>query len=223
MDDKKVKEYFENIAEDFDSIYDNRGNILDRFINKVFRKGMYERFTFTLQECGSVEGKGILDIGCGSGRIAIVLAEMGAEVLGIDYSSKMIELATGYLSRHKSNINAKFICCDFMEDFHSDKLFDITLALGVFDYIANPMPFLKTMRRLTGEQIIASYPAKFALQMPIRKVWLWTRHCPVYFYTASQLTKMYESLDIKELKIIAMPVGARIPTDYLVKAIINRK
>lgn len=220
MSEAKVKEYFEKIAEEFDNIYDNRGNILDRFINKVFRKGMYERFMRTVQECGNVEGKSILDIGCGSGRIVLALAERGAEVLGIDYASKMVELANSYLGRYRSNINAKFTCCDFIEDFPSDRLFDITLALGVFDYLANPIPFLKKMRRLTREQMIVSYPAKFTLQMPIRKVWLWTRHCPVHFYSSRQLTKMYESIEIKRLKITALPAGARIPTDYLVKAII---
>lgn len=219
MGDTNVKGYFENIAEDFDGIYDNRGNIFDRFINKVFRKGMYERFEFTVQECGNVKGKSILDIGCGSGRIALVLAERGAEVLGIDYSSNMIELANRYLSKHGSNINAKFICCDFMEDFHSDELFDITLALGVFDYVANPIPFLKKMKGLTREKMIASYPAKFTPQMPIRKVWLWTRHCPVHFYNERQLTKVYESIGIRKFNIVAMPAGAKIPTDYLVTAI----
>jgi len=221
LGDTKVKEYFENIAEDFDGIYDNRGTILDRFINKVFRKGMYERFGLAVKECGGVEGKSILDIGCGSGRIALALAAKGAEVLGIDYSPKMIELANGYLNRHGRNINARFVCRDFMEDFRSDKLFDITLALGVFDYIANPMPFVKKMRDLTREQMIVSYPARFTLQMPLRKVWLWTRHCPVHFYTARQLTRMYESIEIKKLKIMTMPIGAKIPTDYLVKAIIK--
>lgn len=216
----KVKKYFENIAEDFDNIYNNRGSILDKFINKVFRKGMYERFTLTMQECGNVGGKSILDIGCGSGRIALVLAEMGAEVLGIDYSSAMIELASSYLSKHRGSINAKFIVCDFMEDFPNDRSFDITLALGVFDYIENPTPFLKKMREITKEQMIVSYPAKFTLEMPIRKVWLWTRHCPVHFYTKKQLTKMYESMGIEKFKIIELPESTRIPTDYLVKAII---
>jgi len=219
--DNKTKRYFQNIAEDFDDIYDNRGTFLNRFINKVFRKGMYERATLAVKECGNVEGKSILDIGCGSGRIALVLAAKGADVLGIDYSLNMVGLADGYLKSQGGNMNAKFVCCDFMADFRSDKLFDITLALGVLDYITSPMPFLKKMRELTKEQMIVSYPARFTLQMPIRKVWLWTRRCPVHFYTTRQLTRMYEPMAIRELKIMTMPTGARMPTDYLVKAVIK--
>ncbi|TDX45511.1 class I SAM-dependent methyltransferase [Orenia marismortui] len=35
----------------------------------------------------------ILDLGCGNGRHSILLAESGYEVVGIDYSTKMLELA----------------------------------------------------------------------------------------------------------------------------------
>ena len=220
MHEERVKKYFDNIAEDFDGIYDSRGNILDKLINKLFRKGMYERVTLTMEECGNVENKSILDIGCGSGRISLALAESGACVTGIDYSSKMVALANDYRRKSKASEKAKFICCDFMQDFGNDKLFDITLALGVFDYIRDPAPFLKKVRELTKEQMIASYPAKFTLQTPIRKAWLYTRRCPVYFYTEKKLIAMYKSIGVNDYKIIRMPTDARIPTDYLVKAIV---
>ena len=178
---------------------------------------MRERFILTLQEC---EGgnKTILDIGCGSGRFSLPLAGKGAKVTGIDYSSQMIELANEYLIKYETNTNTKlnveFICCDFMEDFNSNELFDITLALGVFDYIKNPMPLLEKMKNLTKEKIIASYPAKFTFQMPIRKVWLYTKNCPVYFYTERKLASMYNSIGITNYEIIKMSAG------YLVKALI---
>lgn len=39
------------------------------------------------------ENAKIIDIGCGSGRDAKIFSEMGFEVLGIDYSSKLLEIA----------------------------------------------------------------------------------------------------------------------------------
>lgn len=215
--DKDVKKYFEDTAEDFDEIYDNKGDTVKRFINKVFRKGIRERFILALQECES-GNKAILDIGCGSGRISLPLAENGAKVTGIDYSSQMIELANKYLINYEANtnskLNAEFICCDFMGDFNSNELFDITLALGVFDYIKYPIPFLEKMKNLTTEKIIASYPAKFTFQTPIRKVWLYTKNCPVYFYTERKLASMYNSIGITNYEIIKASAG------YLVKALI---
>ena len=217
--DKYVKKYFVDTAKDFDEIYDNKGDILKRFINKVFRKGMRERFTLTLQQYEG-DNKTILDIGCGSGRISLALAEKGAKVTGIDYSSQMIELANEYLIKYEANTdtksNVEFICCDFMGDFNSNELFDITLALGVFDYIKYPMPFLEKMKNLTKEKMIASYPAKFTFQMPIRKVWLYTKNCPVYFYTERKLVSMYRSIGITNYEIMKISAG------YLVKACVNK-
>ncbi len=219
LNSEKVKRYFEDSAEDFDNIYENRGNLLTRLINKVFRKGMYERFALVIQECGDVQNKSVLDIGCGSGRISLSLAEKGARVIGIDYSSKMVQLANEQLNRHgaSSRFNVEFICCDFMEDFNTDELFDITLALGVLDYIKEPIPFLERVRSLTKEQMFVSYPAKFAFQMPIRKIWLYTKKCPVYFYTERQLATIYESIGIDSFKLLKLPAG------YLVKAFVTKR
>jgi len=50
---------------------------------------MRERVALTLQECKD-SNKTVLDIGCGSGRVALLLADKGMKVTGIDYSSKMI-------------------------------------------------------------------------------------------------------------------------------------
>lgn len=210
-----VRKYFEDSAKDFDDIYDNRGNIVERFINKVFRKGMRERVILTLQECEG-NGKTILDIGCGSGRVSLLLAEKGTKVTGIDYSPRMIELANEYLERYETERNTKldveFRCCDFMEDFSNDDLFDITLALGVFDYLKYPLPFLEKMKKLTREKMLISCPAKSAFQTPIRKVWLYTRNCPVYFYSAKKLATMYQSIGVTNYQITKLSAG------YLVKA-----
>ncbi len=44
----------------------------------------------TLKLLGSVEGKRILDLGCGAGHNAIALARQGAKVIGVDESSNQI-------------------------------------------------------------------------------------------------------------------------------------
>ncbi|WP_202081185.1 class I SAM-dependent methyltransferase [Caldalkalibacillus salinus] len=41
----------------------------------------------------SVHGKRVLDAGCGEGYLSRMLSKLGASVLGIDYSNKMLEIA----------------------------------------------------------------------------------------------------------------------------------
>lgn len=221
MEDEFVKKYFKETAKDFDNIYDNRGGLLKKIINKVLRKGMHERVALTLQECSNRRNKTLLDIGCGSGRVALLLAEKGVKVTGVDYSSEMIDLANGYLKEYKTNtntcLNVKYACCDFMKDFNSNELFDITLALGVFDYVKDPIPLLRKIKNITKEKMLASYPAKFTPQMPLRKLWLWTKNCPVYFYTKKELESMHNSIGITDYEIIKVAAG------YLVKANLSKR
>ncbi len=215
VNDEKVKEYFDKIAEEFDNIYENKGNLTTRITNKIFRSGMYERVSITLQESGNLEDKSVLDIGCGSGRISFMLAEKGAKVTGIDYSSSMIELAKKFQLQFKDNI-VEFRCCDFMKDFQEETKYDISIALGVFDYIEDPIPFLSKVKNITKNKIIASYPAKYSLQSPLRKVWLRKRNCPVFFYTENTLRKIYSRIGIKKIKIIRVPRGTLSTSGYLV-------
>lgn len=181
--DKKVKDYFDRTAEEFDSIYAYKGTLPTRIIHKLFRKAMFERIPLSVQESRPLEGKSVLDIGCGSGRLSFLLAKEGAVVTGIDYARSMIELAEKYQHQLKVVHNVEFVCGDFMADFRESKKYDISIALGVFDYIKDPIPFLRKMKKMTTTKIIASYPAKYALQSTFRKVWLSRRNCPVFFYT----------------------------------------
>jgi cyclopropane fatty-acyl-phospholipid synthase-like methyltransferase len=174
---------------------------------------LYERAYITLKECGDVRGKRILDVGCGSGRISVPLAERGAVVVGIDYSLSMLNLARNFAKEREIEENIEFKDVDFMSDFN-EGLFNITLALGVFDYIQNPIPFLSKMKTLTTEQILASYPARFTPQAPIRKLWLYTRKCPVYFYTKREIDRIYKAIELTSYEIIDYSAG------YLVKALV---
>ena len=42
---------------------------------------------------GGIEGKRILDIGCGTGLLSVKLAKQGAEVTGVDLSADMLAVA----------------------------------------------------------------------------------------------------------------------------------
>jgi len=221
--EKKVKQYFEVGAKDFDDIYNwmsgTQDKSLKKLINKFFRKGMVERFKLALEECES--NKTVLDVGCGSGRISIALAELGAHITGIDYSLPMIELAKEYLQKYEKEnnkkLNIKYIHSDFINNYYSGEKFDVSLALGVTDYLRDPIPLLLKMKDLTKEKLIVSYPAKFTFQIPLRKIWLWTKKCPVYFYTKKRIKAIYNSINLTHYEIIDVAAG------YFVKAYINNK
>ncbi len=78
----------------------------------------------------------VLDVGCGTGRLAFVLEKLGAEVTAIDISSKMIEKAKKKAKNIDSKIN--FLSGDFLELINEKKYDYIFLSGGVFEYFLTP-------------------------------------------------------------------------------------
>ena len=192
LETEKVKSYFHNIASDFDAIYTRNKNALFVFLDKILRKDMYQRYELTLAECQPVERKKILDIGCGSGRFCIPLALNGARrVVGIDFAENMIQLARDIATESGVKEKCTFILDDFINHQFNEK-FDVTIAVGLFDYIRNPTDYLDKIKILTQQKFIATYPIKWTYRMPIRKIRLNFRGCPVYFYTSSQIKALYK-------------------------------
>ena len=215
MDDFKEEEYWNKAAHEFDTYYKEEKDALRRAIDKIFRKGMKERFDLTLQECRNIEGKRILDIGCGTGRMSLELAQRGARVTGIDFSQTMLDMAKAVARQSGLEDKCTFVLDDFTKHIFKEK-FDISLALGLFDYTKEPEIFLRKIRELTKERFLASYPSKYAFQVPLRMIWLRSRNLPVYFYTKGQLKRLYAPLfpryKIKNISALYYCVAYSKPT-----------
>jgi len=69
--------------------YDKWAATYDRDPNPLI--ALEERVT--LEFVGNIRGQRVLDLGCGTGRYCVLLAERGASVVGIDPSSEMLEHA----------------------------------------------------------------------------------------------------------------------------------
>jgi 2-polyprenyl-3-methyl-5-hydroxy-6-metoxy-1,4-benzoquinol methylase len=87
------------------------------------RRKFHQEYCFLVM--GSLKGKTVLDVGCGDGANAVLLAQLGATVTGIDISPKAIELA-----RKRAEINgvkdtARFTCSPLETADFSPNSFDI--------------------------------------------------------------------------------------------------
>ena len=58
----------------------------------------------TLRLLGNVDGKRILDLGCGAGHNAIALARHGAKVIGVDESSEQVAEARAACEREQVRV-----------------------------------------------------------------------------------------------------------------------
>lgn len=134
----------------------------------------------------------MLDIGCGSGRIGEHVLLAGArEWVGVDFAPEMIELARERLARFGERV--ELILGDFLEVPLSGR-FEVVIALGFFDYIADPQPFFAKARSLCANKgsFVASFPAWTPLKGPIRKLrYEVINRCPIFNYTEPQLRTLF--------------------------------
>jgi ubiquinone/menaquinone biosynthesis C-methylase UbiE len=77
---------------------------------------------------GSVSGR-VLELGCGTGRIAIPVARAGARVVGVDRSGPMLDRARLRARRARLASRVSFVRCDIRElPFAADGSFDLVIA-----------------------------------------------------------------------------------------------
>lgn len=99
-----------------------------------------------------VMGKRVLDAGCGPGVYSEWLVDHGAEVVGVDVSPKMVELANRRL-----NGRAKIIQADLNEPlaFIEASSFDVIVSALALDYIENwSVPFVEFFRILREQGLL---------------------------------------------------------------------
>lgn len=196
---QKVQSYFQKSAEQFDKLYHKTGFFAYTF-NKLFRKALYKRSQLTLEECLNCSAKSVLDIGCGSGVNSVLLAENGIEqVTGIDYADGMLDIAREKSPSHLKN-RIEYIKADFIE-WNTQNKYDCSIALGVFDYLDKPKPFLDKMYTLSKKKVIFSAPGKGNIRQIIRSIRYRFKKCPLYFYSKNDLITLMKIYKCKN-KII---------------------
>lgn len=199
--DTRTQKYFHQNASTFDSIYHD-GQPIARAINRWLRKAIYERFAITFERSEPLTGKTVLDIGCGSGRYAVEFAKRGAvRIVGVDYAKGMLELARAYAKE-----NGVADRCEFREgDFTTatlDEKFDVAIAIGVFDYQDKPVEFLRRMVERSQGKVIASFPGRSWIRMPLRKFRYWWDDCPVLFYREEEVRDIAAKAGLTKVEIV---------------------
>ena len=89
-----------------------------------------------LEVLGDIKGKHILDAGCGDGYLSRKLANLGAEVTGVDISQKMLDFAILEQKKSPLLINYYQSDCSSMP-FLADSSFDITVTNNVIQDVAD--------------------------------------------------------------------------------------
>jgi SAM-dependent methyltransferase len=186
---QRVRNRFRDKAQQFDDLYED-----ERPLVKLLRPGLFRRRQLAADTVASYDSPRVLDVGCGSGRIAEFVLEAGAtRYMGVDFSEPMIDMARQRLDRYGDRVELSV--ADFLEA-PLEGPFDVVLAVGLFDYLPNASEFSDKMAALTapGGCMVGSFPTWSLLKGPVRKVrYEWIGDCPIFNYSRDGLEQMLHS------------------------------
>lgn len=210
--EEQVRKHFDADAFRFDAIYHEKKNLVRRFVDDVWRGVVRKRFHLVMQRLGSLEGKTILDVGCGSGRYCLAYAAAGAKnVVGIDFAAAMIEIANRYAAEQKISDRCHFIAGTFPGDVPAGT-YDYSTAMGFFDYVADAAALVRAMRDRTRSMMIMSFPKSREFRVPLRRLRFWLARCPLFLYSRSRVEQVLAAAGVREYEIV------ELDRDYVVIA-----
>lgn len=203
-----VKHRFEWDAKNFDAIYRLESSPVSRWFNKTFRKAVFDRYDLAFKHAGDVTGKSVLDIGCGSGIYSADFARRGAKrVVGVDFSANMLDLARAEARRHDVERICEFQQVDF-SDAALGETFDVSIAMGVFDYLREPQPFLKKMASITRGTVICSFPGHSLVRNFARRTrYQITGRGTVFFYSEDDVARLAKGAGFTSHHIVPIHVS----------------
>ena len=198
-----VRRRFERDARSFDAIYRLERSPFWRWVNTTLRRAVFERYTITFEQAGDVRGKKILDVGCGSGVYSVDFARRGAgRVVGVDFSGNMLGLARQEAEQHGVADRCEFIQADFLALDLKDK-FDISIAMGVFDYVPDQVAFLRKMVALTTGKVIVAFPGHSLLREPARRLrYRLSGKGEIYLYSREDVERIATEAGLHDREII---------------------
>jgi ubiquinone/menaquinone biosynthesis C-methylase UbiE len=134
-----------------EDVYPTAGHVLDQILAE-----------------GPVGGRRALEVGAGSGRDSVGLAERGATAVMLDYS--MASLAVARDVARRSGVQPLLVRADALAMPFRDGTFDIVFHQGLLEHFRDPMPLLvENVRVLRPDALLlVDVPQRFHLYTVVK-------------------------------------------------------
>ena len=161
----RLENYFNEVSSDaWDKLTSNEPV---SFVRQLVREGREKMQAAIIEKLPKdLRGTRILDAGCGTGVLSRMLDEKGAEVVGVDISEKLIEVAK---NRSSLNKNIEYFTGDMKEQSFGN--FDYIIAMdslihySIEDVISSIADFSS---RANNSVLFTVIPSTFALRTKLR-------------------------------------------------------
>jgi trans-aconitate methyltransferase len=121
----------------------------------------------------------------------------------------MLRIAHEEAKAHKVDGVCEFKHANFL-DLATDEKFDVVFAMGVFDYLPDPAPFLNKMSTMSRGKVIASFPLHSLVREPARRLrYLATGRGDVHFYSEREVQDLASGAKFKRSHLVPIHSSGR--------------
>ncbi|WP_132057381.1 class I SAM-dependent methyltransferase [Halorussus amylolyticus] len=107
-----------------------------------------------LDAIGPLDDQTVLEIACGTGRFTVMLAERGADIVGLDISAAMLQQGRKKARTAGVADHLEFMRGDAARLPFPDDHFDTVFAMRFFHLADTPAAFLSEMCRVAKERVV---------------------------------------------------------------------
>jgi len=170
-DDRQgARDYFEKLAPEYDRAFRLQGRgPLNAVVNRLFRGPTFVRCMRLLEDVFAklrLEGKTVLDLGCGSGQVSLLAAAMGARVHGIDIAPGMLALAREAATRAGLADRVRFEEGDVSRDVLPEA--DVVLLVGVIEYYRDFGDLVRRAAAAARQTLVIAHANRVLYRMALR-------------------------------------------------------
>ena len=100
------------------------------------------------------DGHRVLEVACGTGRFTTMLADQGADIVGLDISREMLEQGRENAADAGVSDTVEFLRGDASRLPFPDDHFDSVVAMRFFHLMDEPLEFMRELRRVSNDQVV---------------------------------------------------------------------
>ncbi len=148
---QQIREWWDNSHHDYDNIPEHR--VHSKAEKEIWRDAL-------TKSLGTAQRLKILDMGTGTGFLALLLAEMGHDVIGADWSKSKLKEANKKIK--SSDIPVEFVIEDAEDLSFEDGIFDAVVSRHLIWTLSDPNTAFKEWARVIkpGGRVLTDIPDK---------------------------------------------------------------
>ncbi|MFB6117099.1 class I SAM-dependent methyltransferase [Halosegnis sp.] len=144
----------DDVAEEYDAKrFSGGGRLIDDREKAAVRRAL-----------APLEGKRVLEIACGTGRFTAMLAQEGADIVGIDISEPMLQQGRERARQLGVDDHLEYMRGDAARLPFPDDHFDAVFAMRFFHLADTPASFLGEMARVAESQVFFDTFNRYSLR-----------------------------------------------------------